>query len=348
MRAVSRARVIVFAGCGAIALLVVLFAGLLLVARANAIEASGPPIFGRQAWFLNVLKTLADADRLDDPDKVGAILGVKFNKTVVTTSPSHMESFAKSFERNDYTPTTETWFLAGPPGYASIGNFRPNGHDGFVMGVDPLARGSSVNFKYFQSKRFGLPEERLLIAHGDVRDDSQVSILFYGIDKLTCVTLSDIQARFPGIHHMEATDASAEQYLYYPRVREDSGTVLSFTALDGRCVTEASVDEFSNFGKRHERAQFKFFRCLEEAAQEFCNQHPDMAESDDPIRRHDERLRALTSGRNDPRPHDLIETYVRERCVGLNTFYDKEPRTNEEPPGKIEYPRVPWRCSQRH
>jgi hypothetical protein len=295
--------------------------------RAQARDASfaSPPLVGRQAWFLDMLKALADADGLADPDKVGAILGVKFDKTVVTTSPSHDEQFAKSFERDEYVPTTATWFTAGPPGFASTGNFRPDGRDGFVAGVDPVARGDAVNFKYFQSRRFGLPEESTLIAFDGLRDDSQASVLFYGIDKFTCLGVKDIQARFPGIHHMEATDASAEGYLYYPPVREDSGTVLSFTAPRGRCVTDASVIDFSAFGKRQARARYKLLHCAHDAATSFCSQHPDASPRDAALRAQ-------------------FNTHVRQACGNLNAFYDKEPRTNLPPPGPVDYGSVPLGC----
>ena len=111
---------------------------------------ASPPGQGLQAWFLDMLKTLADTDDLTDPAKVSAILGVKFDKNVVTTKPSHMESFAKSFERDEYTPAGTTWFTESEPGYASTGNWKPNGGNGFVAGVDPRASGKQVNFKYFK------------------------------------------------------------------------------------------------------------------------------------------------------------------------------------------------------
>ena len=96
-------------------------------AQGDSKTFASPPGQGLQAWFLDMLKTLADTDDLTDPAKVSAILGVKFDKNVVTTKPSHMESFAKSFERDEYTPAGTTWFTAGELGYASTGNWKPNG-----------------------------------------------------------------------------------------------------------------------------------------------------------------------------------------------------------------------------
>jgi hypothetical protein len=298
------------------------------IAHAEDGTFANPPEKGRQVWFLTMLKTLADSDGLDDPVKVGAILGAKFDKNVVTTSPSHMESFANSFERDEYTPETTTWFLAGPGGYASTGNFRPNGQDGFALGVDPVAKGGKVNFKYFQSKRFGLPEvsDSNFILSDGVKNDSQVSIIFYGIDKLTCVTLQDVRRQFPGITHMAATDVGAERYLYYPRAREEAGAVLSFVVPEGSCVSDASVDDFSAFGMRHARAQYKFIDCAQKSAREFCSGRPHASARDLPLQAR-------------------FNAYIRSRCVSLNAFYDKEPRTNREPPGKIDYSSVPTYCS---
>ena len=73
-------------------------------AQGDSKTFASPPGQGLQAWFLDMLKTLADTDDLTDPAKVSAILGVKFDKNVVTTKPSHMEFFAKSFERDEYSP----------------------------------------------------------------------------------------------------------------------------------------------------------------------------------------------------------------------------------------------------
>lgn len=295
------------------------------VARAQDRVFASPPAAGRQAWFLDMLKTLADADGLDDPAKVGAILGVKFEKTVVTTSPSRMESSGKSFERDEYTPTTGTWFVPGPPGYASVGNFRPEGHNGFALGVDPVARGDSVNFKYFQSKRFGLQDENMTVVFDGVRDDSQASILFYGIDKFACVSVQDIQRHFPGVRHAEGSDVSAEQYVYRPPAREDSGTELSFIAPRGACLTEVSVDDFSALGKRFARAQYKFHQCVKAAAKSFCSGRPDGSIQDSALR-------------------GPFNAHVRQACGNLSAFYDKEPRTNQPPPEPLDYASLPWRC----
>lgn len=289
---------------------------------AAAVSLEKVPAQGRQAWLLDLLKSLADADALDDPAQVGALLGVKFDKSVVTTSPSHMESFARRFERDEYTPVTPTWFVAGPPGYATTGNWRPDGHSGFMAGVDPVAKGGAVNFKYFESKRFGLPEDPgRPLAFDFVRDDTQVSILFYGLDRLTCITLGDLHKHFPGLVHMEGTDASAERYLYHAVSREDAGAVLSFTApRQGECFTDASVLDFSAFGNRHLRAQAKLFRCIHQAATAFCAPHPSAALS------------------------AAFNTYARKQCGSLNTIFDAEPRTNQAPAEMPDYAGVPTGC----
>jgi len=278
-----------------------------------------PPDKGRQAWFLDMLKTLADTEDLTDPAKVGAILGVTFNKSVVTTGPSHMESFAKSFERDEYTSEGKTWFEAGEPGYASTGNWKPNGGNGFVAGVDPHAKGTKVNVKYFESKRFGLPDDDLILYAHVAKNDTQTTVIFYGIDKLTCITLQDIQSFFPGIHHMGGTDASSERYFYYPPVREEAGNVLSFEAPAGKCVTEATVHEFSGFGKRIKRAQRKLDQCLRDAGPAFCKKYPDARpQSDFPT-------------------FQKLKVFLHDACGGLDAFYQKEPLTGEEPKGDEDF-----------
>ena len=85
----------------------------LQAAHAEQKAFASPPDEGKQAWFLGMLKALADVDALNDPAKVGAILGVKFSKTVVTSGPSHMEAFAKAFERDEYTPIDPPGSLPG-------------------------------------------------------------------------------------------------------------------------------------------------------------------------------------------------------------------------------------------
>lgn len=284
-----------------------------------------PPAVGRQAWFLDLLRTLADSEGPDDPDKVGAILGVRFDKRVVTTSPSHEERFAKSFERDEYIPASATWFAAGPTGHASVGNWRPDGGNGVVSGVDPVARGDLVNFKYFKSQRFGLLEKNALFSFEVVDNDSQTSILFYGIDKLTCLTMKDVQSRFPGLTHMEGTDASAERYLYYAKPREDAGAVLTFPAPRGQCVTEAAIEDFSAFGKRALRARFKFIACQQAVAKAYCAHDP---------------ARSLQEFRG----YALFNATLRQRCEGLNAYVQREPRNNADPPGKLNDAIEPMGC----
>lgn len=298
---------------------------LLQAAHAETKTFTTPPDQGKQTWFLDMLKTLADTDALDDPVKVGAILGVKFNKIVVTTGASHMEAFAKSFERDEYTPTDQTWFTGGPLGYASTGNFKPKGHNGFVAGIDPTATGTKLNLKYFESKRFGLPDDNVILRADVPKNDTHTTIIFYGIDKLTCITLQDIESFFPRIHHMGRTDASSERYLYYPPAREESGNVLSFEAPREKCVTEATVNEFSGFGKRIRRAILKFAKCLQDAGTDFCSKRPDATPRDFKI-------------------YDQLKSHLRTSCGNLDTFYEKEPQNGQEPQGEIDYFNIPAHC----
>jgi hypothetical protein len=285
-----------------------------------------PPKEGRQVWFLDMLKNLADTNDLTDPIKVGAILGVKFNTNVVTKGPSHMEAFAKSFERDEYTPAGKTWFMAGEPGYASTGGWKPNGGNGFVAGIDPRAKGRKVNFKYFQSRRFGLDDNMIILRADIPKNDSQTTLIFYGIDKLACITLHDIQSFFPGIHHMDGTDASAERYLYYPSPSEESGNVLSFEAPEGKCVTEATVNEFSGFGKRIKRATLKFAKCMQDAGTEFCKNYPEA---------NPQTFRA----------HVELRAYLHESCGStLDAYYQKEPSSGEAPQEGINYFDLPAFC----
>ena len=304
---------------------------ILVCACSEGEPVARPPVVGREAWFLDQLKSLADADDLSDPIKVGAILKISFAKSVQTTSPSHMEAFAKTFERDEYTPTARTWFVAGPPGYASTGNFKPDGHsNGFSAGRDPVARGNSVNFKYFESKRFGLAGQSNMAFFDSTTDDNQTSVIFYGIEKLTCMTFADVRAVFPGLFHMGATDASAERYIYYAPRREDAGTVLSFAAPDGRCITEASVEQFSQFGNRYARARYNYVGCLEETAKSFCSQHGD-------------------GSPQSAASYDGLNAAMRSRCGTFEPYFESEPRTNlkapsdreqDEPPTGCPYPRL--------
>ena len=296
----------------------------LQAAHAESKAFASPPDQGRQTWFLGMLKTLADVDALNDPTKVGAILGVKFSKTVVTSGPSHMEAFAKAFERDEYTPIDPTWFTAGPPGYASTGNFKAKGRNGFVAGIDPTATGTKVTLKYFESKRFGLLDTPTVRA--DIpKNDTQTTVIFYGIDKLTCISLQDIQSFFPEIQHVNATDASSERYLYSPPAREESGNVLSFEAPGEQCLTEATVHEFSGFGKRIRRAVIKLAQCLQDAGTAFCRSHPDATPRDFSI-----------AGQ--------LKSHLRESCESLDAFYEKEPQNGQEPQRQFNYFDIPAHC----
>ena len=40
-------------------------------------------------------------------------------------------------------------------------------------------------------------------------------------------------------------------------------------------MTEATVHEFSGFGKRIKRATLKFAKCMQDAGTEFCKKYPD-------------------------------------------------------------------------
>ncbi len=303
MRRVSLARLLV------VALLSFLAAG----AHAQAKTFATPPDSGRAAWFLDMLKALSDVDGLSDPDKVGAILGVRFRKAVTTTSPSFDERFGKSFKRDEYVPVDKTWFIAGPPGYASTGDLGWN---------HPAARGDAVNFKYFQSTRHAMADRNRDI-QGLVRDDSHTLLMFYGLDKLACITVQDVQVRFPGIDHMLRTDASAESYVYHPPMNQDGEIVVSFAAPRGRCMTDASAEEFSWAGKHQGRAMARFSACVEQVAASWCADYP-----------RDE----LAANFNE---------VARKRCGALVTFDDKDPRTNVMPPSAHAYAHLLEFCPDR-
>jgi hypothetical protein len=210
-----------------------------------------PPAVGRQAWFLDQLKSLADSNDLSDPVAVGTILKITFVKRVIATSPSHMESFGKTFERDEYMPTARTWFVPGPPGYASTLRFMPARHrEGFASGMDPVEVGDTATVKYFESKRYGLSEKDSLGNSGEIFNDSQTSLFFYGIDSLTCITLTDVRANFPGLVHMDATDIGSERYVYYRTPNAEPSTVLTFSPPEGQCITEAHIDQFKKLSRR--------------------------------------------------------------------------------------------------
>ncbi len=279
--------------------------GLLVTNIAHSAPSSFavPPDIGRQTWFLDLLKTLADTHGLNNADKVGNILGVSFEKAVTNTSPSHDEAFAKSFERIDYTPNKPTWFQAGPIGYA----------------YPRVSDGNSIYFKYYYLERHGLPTESLgSIEFDSAKDDTQSTIIFYGVSAFTCITLRDITSYFPNIHHKGKTDASPEAYMYYPAVGEEAGSVLSFAAIEGECLPEVEISEFSSFGKRYARAQYKFDRCLQDAAEEFRQDHGQFLKQD-----------CWT-------PQE-IEWHLRQKCVNFNHFYQDEPHSNEEPPPRLNF-----------
>jgi hypothetical protein len=167
----------------------------------------------------------------------------------------------------------------------------------------------------------------MIILRPDIpKNDSQTTIIFYGINKLSCITLHDIQSFFPGIHHMEATDASSERYLYYPPPREESGNVLSFEAPEGQCVTEDTVQEFSGGGKRIKRAILKFAKCMQDAGTKFCKKYPDA---------NPKTFKAYSE----------LKTHLRERCGStLDSYYQKEPPSGEAPPEGINYFDLPAYC----
>jgi hypothetical protein len=270
---------------------------------------AAPPDIGRQAWFLDLLQTLADIHGLNNADKVGSILGVTFAKTVTTTSPSHAEAFAKSFERTDYTLNKSTWFRAGPIGDADLAG----------LGGNPPTDGKYIYFKYYYLERHGLPTESLgPLAFDDAKDDAESTIIFYGVSALACVTLRDITSHFPEIHHMKRTDASPEAFMYYPPIGEEAGSILSFAAPEGQCLSQVSISEFSGFGKRHARAQYKFERCLQNAAHEFVQNHGPASKQD-----------CWT-------PQE-IEWHLRQTCVNFDHFYQEEPHSNEDPPPRLNF-----------
>ena len=85
------------------------------------------------------------------------------------------------------------------------------------------------------------------------------------------------------------------------------------------------IEDFSSFGRRHARAEYKFTHCAQDAARTFCAQHADGSARDFKL-------------------HDQVDAAIRDKCVSLNSFYDNEPRTNQDPPGKINYANLPTSC----
>ncbi|MDF6960940.1 hypothetical protein NLR21_26320, partial [Escherichia coli] len=124
---------------------------------------------------------------------------------------------------------------------------------------------------------------------------------------------------------VNATDASSERYLYTPPAREESGNVLSFEAPGEQCLTEATVHEFSSFGKRIRRAVTKLAQCLQNAGTAFCRAHPDATPRDFSI-----------AGQ--------LKSHLRESCDSLDAFYEKEPENGQEPQGQINYFDIPAHC----
>jgi len=119
MKGMSLAGLMLVAMCG--------FSPQAVHAETKAFAAS--PDQGRQAWFPDMLKTVADANGTNESDKVGRILGVKSNKSVATTALSLRALIAMSVESDEYTPASTAWFPAGSPGHAFTGNWQPNGQE---------------------------------------------------------------------------------------------------------------------------------------------------------------------------------------------------------------------------
>ena len=267
-------------------------------AHSDSNNFSMPPDVGRQVWFLDLLKALADTHGLNDADKVGNMLGVSFEKTLTNTSPSYAEAFAKSFERIDYIPSKPTWFQG-------------------TLAWNPPSDGQSIYFKYYYSERHGLPTEDLSpIEFDSAKDDTKSTMIFYGVSAFTCITLRDITSYFPNIHHMRKTDVGSEAYMYYPPPGEEAGSVLSFAAPEGQCLSEVHISEFSAFGKRHARARYKFNACLRDAANEF---------------------RSQISKKQDCWTDAEVEWHLRQKCLNFNHFYEDEPHSNEEPPPPLNF-----------
>ena len=187
------------------------------------------------------------------------------------------------------------------------------------------ARGFTADFKYFESKRFGLPDDIVGLRADIPKNDTQTTVIYYGIDELACIKLKDVQTFFPGIHHMRGTDASSERYLYYPPVREETGNVLSFEAPTGKCVTEATVNEFSQWGKHIKRAINKFASCLHDAGAAFCSNYPKATPQDFKL-------------------HEQLKAHMRESCGNLDAFYEREPQSGEEPREDVDYFNIPAYC----
>ena len=268
-------------------------------AHAQARTFATPPDTGRGAWFLDMLEALSDVDGLSDPDKVGAILGVRFNKTVATKSPQYSESFAKKFERDEYVPTAKTWFVASPSAHALM-------------------------LKYSQLKLQGVKPQDRYIGSTRFKDEVSTYVVFHGIDKLVCVTVSEVEKRFAGLYHMEASDAAAESYLYRAPIREDAGSDITFMAPRGRCMTDVTVEESSSYGKHHRRAKAKFNACVLVVEKWWCNEYP----------------------RAELAAH--FSEVVHQRCAGLDELYDKEPSNDVMPPPDDLYSQLPVSCPDRH
>ncbi len=296
------------AGLGRL-LVVASFCLLLRVDHAKGNTFAVPPATDRPAWFLDMLMTLADLDGPGDPAKVGEVLGVRFDRRVVTTSPSFFEHWGRSFERDEYTPATTAWFVPGPPGFV---------YEGYGQADLPP---SVMTLQYFESKRFGVAAGPVdIVAFDHLRDDSEVHLVFEGIDQFACITVDDVKSRIPGVVHVEETDASVERYAYYPPSRAEAGTVLTIYVPLGRCITQASVGDTPTFGRRYARAQSRFFACLKRAAQEFCGSNP-----------------------GDPQ-YAAFNEHARRRCGNLDQYFDEEPRMGPAPVPNVDLAEAPTSC----
>jgi len=201
--------------------------------------------------YLALTKTLADSDRLDEPDKVGRVLGTTF-LSETHKFPEADCAIARGIKSQaivHYTVPADFWYLSAAP---RAGELPPQRKDFSYQ----VSRATSCSGRHA------------------VNPDIDVRIRLDYLRGRICVTDRDIQKFLP-----EAARSSGPEgttfYNYQGYTTKEYGVLATLSFAYSECARDVSIMRGEGYGNKAKRVRVTFDSCLSKRLKEPPFKYPD-------------------------------------------------------------------------
>lgn len=268
-----------------------------------------PPETGRAEWLLGRIKAVADEGALFEPDKVARLLSLslKPGEAEMRAPFSNCGNpYDGSSETRHYVPQEPNWYFASPEGVPHMQ--RP----GFT--INPPAVMRDPAFSYSVSKH------KSCTGRSEPKEYTDARIDFSYISGYACITPQVLNRVLPQAEEGRGTDG-AMPYFYSGKFDDRTWTKVNFSFFFGtECLIGVTIDQSEMTGKRFLRARSKFQECKRQAELEYCSGREPFSWSEG------DKIEAM-------------DNFAFGKCGTMNSYFQKEPLSGEEPP---PVPRHTW------